>query len=778
MKNPHSLTIDVTLSKSGKDKCNPANLKWASVLSITPQRLFEHLTNGYPMAVGIYHDHYRAKANFSYSQVIGLDFDKLNPAMADELIRHPFVRQHASFIYSTPSHTDENPRLRVVFVLDKQINKPDSYERGVMRILHLFRDFLPDTACKDAARLFFGNSQSDSHFTRFIGNILPIERIKHLADPDDSVSIQHNAMNQRLPENFIIELEKAISFTGRTQGDFLECNCPIHPPDDEPSAHWHPDKHFLYCFHESKYYLAKEVGAALGINLSDYTNQSRNSHLKQIEFNQKIEQPTLKINDEFPSIDFEVVAQYAGENEYGDAQLLTLLVSGRIVHDFSEKLWYWWGGDHWKPDYINKTPRLLYAPVGKLYAIVAGEFLTRLLKLQAESPDDVEAITRLEAKKKELEKRPKALRTHSRSQNVLKIASGLSGLSGNEWDSNPMLLGVPNGVLELETGNVRRGKLSDYIRKVTNAQFDSNAKATRWNQFLLEIFDGDKSIVDFIQRLFGYSITGLTSDHVMPVFYGRGRNGKDTLVETIGYVLGDYAKSGTTNLLIEHGTSSSQANPHIFDLMGKRLVWVTETSSDSQLNVNQVKYLTGAGRIVARPLYGNPVEFDSTHHIVLFTNHKPRVPSESEDYAIWKRLILIPLTLSFVDNPQHENERPRDPNLKQQLRNEASGILNWLIEGCLQWQQEGLNPPDVITKATKQYAKSEDFIGLFLDECCILHPDAETGATDLLYQFNQWANSQGYPTLNARKLSDRLITNFEKKRTSKGMVYIGLGLRV
>lgn len=770
------MKFSLTVSFSCQNKGNPALIQWQTAHEWTIHRLYKHLAiEGYPIAVGVYKGDRRNKEAFLSGQVIGLDFDDLTPETAKELLEHPFVTQFTAFHYATASHNPEKPRLRLFFILDKAINKVDKFESAVRRLLYHFKMYLPDGACKDAARFFYGNNQPDFAYTQYLGNILSLEEIESLIDPNNIPKMTSQIAGE-LPLIFIEKLNAAIRFTGKQKGEFLECHCPIHPPDEEPSAHWHPEKHFLYCFHESREYLAKEVGTALGIAMYD-NDISRHTDLPTPTLNLYESLAALSLNDDFPQFKLEIVMDFLEKNQYGDALLLMALVDGRILYDHSENIWYWWAGNWWEKDNLSKTPELLYAPLGELYtqkAIEATKFLGELEKDENSSEkrkDELRGIIQ------SLEKRHKGLRTHGRARDVLKIALGLHGLDGAQWDRNPLLLGVQNGVIDLRTGELRRGKLGDYIRKLASVDYDPKAKAPRWKRFILEIFEGDIETANFIQRLFGYTITGLMNDHILPVFYGRGRNGKDTLVETIGNILGDYASAGTSDLLIEQSAFHGQAQPHIFNLMGKRLVWITETSEGSRLNVNQVKYLTGAGRLVARPLYGNPIEFESTHHIILFTNHKPRVPSANEDYAIWKRLLLIPLSLSFVDSPSAPNERSRDPQLKEKLMAESQGILNWLVEGCLAWQKEGLNPPESIRNATNDYARSEDIIGLFIEECCILNPHAETGAKELKDAFDYWANQSGYPIIGTRKFSERLQTDFEKKRNAKGVIYIGIALQ-
>lgn len=775
MVNNHPL-VSVTVAANGKDKCNPASLKWLSAHNWSIEQLFKHLTNGFPVAVGVYNppeQPVRRKDQFVSSQIIGLDFDKLSPKSAQDLTAHPFVRHYAAFIYSTPSHKPNAPRLRLFFVLDESVTSVQQYEQAVSAMIVKFRDFAPDPACKDAARFFYGSSTPDSEFTLFFGNLLPIGVIANVSDLYRPTNKAKKTDETPLSSYAAKNVEQRLQFTGRTNGDFLECHCPIHPPDKNPSAGWNPEKQILYCFHDGKTYLAKDVAAYLGITFILQTGQPNPS----IEGESPVSIAGLTINEIFPNLDFETVIDCLNLNEYGDAILLMKLVQDRIVFDHAEKSWFWWSGNVWMKDRQKKTPELLYAPVGELYATTANSIEKQIAELSGQDNQDEATTLKLENLKKQLVKRSHDLRSHHRSNHVLSIASGLHGLSGSEWDANPRLLGVKNGVIDLRTGAFSEGRLDDYIRKVANVDFEPKAKAPRWESFIAEIFNNDELIAKFVQRLLGYCITGITSDHVLPIFFGRGRNGKDTLIETVGHVLGDYASSSTSDLLIEQTAFAGQAQPHIYNLLGKRLVWVTETRDGSKLNVNQVKYLTGAGRMFARPLYGNPIEFETTHHIILFTNHKPRVPSESEDYAIWKRLLLIPLTLSFVKNPKAPHERQSDSRLKERLFSEAKGILNWLVQGCLAWQQEGLNPPESIIQATHEYAHSEDIIGQFIEARCILHPHAEIGASHIYNAYEEWAKSNGYPVITLRKFGERLHQQFEKKRDARQVKYIGIALQ-
>ena len=290
---------------------------------------------------------------------------------------------------------------------------------------------------------------------------------------------------------------------------------------------------------------------------------------------------------------------------------------------------------------------------------------------------------------------------------------------------------------------------------------------------------GNGDTVQFMQRLLGYGVTGLNKEHILPIFYGRGRNGKDTLLNILREVLGFMATPGFNDVLISNGRHNvGRATPEIYDLLGRRMVWATETDISDKLNVNQVKMLTGSETLRARPLYGNPVEFTATHLLMLSTNHIPQLPAKREDYAIWKRLLLVEFPYSFVEEPQNEMERPIDYDLGEKLKKELPGILNWLLQGLKQWQENGLKPPESVRIATEEAAGEQDIIGDFLEEICEEADDAQVGASDFYSAYHAWADLRHIRKPMTRTAFGRLMSKqYKKQHTVNGKVYMGIRLK-
>ena len=264
----------------------------------------------------------------------------------------------------------------------------------------------------------------------------------------------------------------------------------------------------------------------------------------------------------------------------------------------------------------------------------------------------------------------------------------------------------------MSTGRLRDFRRSDLITKLAPVRFDPHAKGRTWDRFLYTVFAGQVDLIRYVQRLVGYSLTGNTSEHVLPFLLGGGANGKSTFVELILSLLGpDYAmKAGPDLLMARRG----EAHPtERADLHGKRFVACVETEAGRRLNESLVKELTGGDRVRARRMREDFWEFVPMHHVWLAGNHKPVV--HGRDHGIWRRLKLIPFLVTIPPGGQ-------DKRLGEKLKAELPGILNWVVAGCLDWRKNGLNEPDVVRAHTDRYAEEMDEVGRFVTECCEAGP--------------------------------------------------------
>ena len=214
--------------------------------------------------------------------------------------------------------------------------------------------------------------------------------------------------------------------------------------------------------------------------------------------------------------------------------------------------------------------------------------------------------------------------------------------------------------------------------------------------------------------------------------------------------------------------------PFLFGLRGKRLVWASETDEGQRLNSALLKLLSGGDTITARTLHGKPDTFKATHKIMLLTNGKPEV--DALDSALWERLLLIPFEQRFVDNPSGPNEHTRDKDLPETLRAEASGILAWLVRGCLEWQAQGLQPPDKVRAATKELRDENDFYTLWAADELVENPQLSARAGALQTACEKWCTRNGH-RYRRNTLGKWLKKRYKHERTNAGVIYYGVALR-
>ncbi|MCZ2127426.1 MAG: phage/plasmid primase, P4 family [Anaerolineales bacterium] len=461
--------------------------------------------------------------------------------------------------------------------------------------------------------------------------------------------------------------------------------------------------------------------------------------------------------------------EYLDRNEQGDAELFALL-HDNAVYDHAEKSWYLWRGLHWEAD----KKREIYNMMNR----VAAEYLDRAGEERGRG--------NIESSKRSIE-RAKDLQALRRMTNVLTLATSLPkmALSGNEWDVPSMLLPVANGIINLASGEMREGKPADYVRSYSPVEWRGlDSPAPRWEAALRDIFNNNDDLIAFVQRLLGYAITGETKEQILPIFWGEGANGKSTIMDTLSAVLGGDICFNTQadSLMDVRANDGDGAKPFIVALRNKRLIWASESKEGQRLNAGLVKQLTGDGTITARALFGNPVTFRQTHKIIMLTNHCPRIP-DSDDHAMWRRVIRVPFNVRFVDNPQNPNERKQNKDLLSDLRAEYSGILAWLVRGCLEWQKQGLNPPAVVIESTERYREDEDLTGQFCDERLIVREGCEVLAGELYRAYSQWCGEYGYNAMSARAFGQRMKSRFGETQQrwiggKNQRAYVGVGLSV
>ena len=502
--------------------------------------------------------------------------------------------------------------------------------------------------------------------------------------------------------------------------------------------------------------------------------------------------PTQAVH--IPEADLALVLDCYRKDEWGDALLFAHLFEYQCVYDHMEKAWYLWHGHSWKRDEVGRIRQLVSGPLASVYLKAAADMNARLsepnsedsLYLNDEAEQEQDEKRMLKKLIKGVTGRAFALRGLSRNTHVLAFACTDERLSltSDRWDTDPWLLGTSEGVLDLRTGVLRDGIPDDYIRTIIPTTWRGiGVQAPRFERFLQEIF-GDRTdeertaLIAFLQRALGYGITGNVSEHIFLLLYGEeGRNGKDTLMSVLHHVLGNTVGAVSNDVILSSGRKGTPgaAKPHLCSLQGKRIAWASETDKGARFDIGQVKFLTGGGTIPARQLYGKEYAFEPSHLLLLLTNNKPH--ADSHDKAFWERLCPITFHLRFVDQPAGSLERKRDRELGTTLQSEASGILAWLVQGCLDWQQQGLFIPPCVLQERVVYREEEDTLHQFIADCCVLAPEARVKSAQLFKRYMEWAEENNI----ARKMSGttfglEMKRTFQQQRNNQGTFYRGIGL--
>src|ERR1039458_9854645 len=338
-----------------------------------------------------------------------------------------------------------------------------------------------------------------------------------------------------------------------------------------------------------------------------------------------------------------------------------------------------------------------------------------------------------------------------------------------ELDANPMLLGAANGVVNLTTGKLEPNSPDKLITRYSSVSYNRTAKCPTFLKFLKKIFKGDKAKVAFIRRLVGYCITGRTGEQVFFFFFGFGANGKTTLLRVIELLLGSgMAKQTPAETLMAKTQGTKQSND-LARLQSVRVVLANEVEDGSLLAESLVKQITGGDTVTARYLFKEFFEYRPEFKLIIAGNHKPII--KSTDNGIWRRTVMVDFPVSI---PKEE----QDPDLPNKLEAELSGILNWAIEGCLEWQRTGLSIPESVTKDIAEYREEMDWLGQWIADSCNVGMLHEEKAMKLYLSYKGWAESNGIhaatSTAFGRRLAERGIT---KKRRADGWWYHGLSIK-
>ena len=354
--------------------------------------------------------------------------------------------------------------------------------------------------------------------------------------------------------------------------------------------------------------------------------------------------------------------------------------------------------------------------------------------------------------------------------NALDAAKPLVLHNPEALDSNPMLLNTPGGTYYLPEGlnGWKPTDPADLLTKVT-AVVPSEEGMPLWNDALQLFFCGDQSLIDYVQQVCGLCLVGKVYQEALLIAYGDGRNGKSTFWNVIYKVLGSYSGNISADALTVN--CRRNVKPEMAELKGKRMILAAELQEGMRLNTSVVKQLCSTDPIFAEKKFKAPFHFEPSHTLVLYTNHLPKVGAS--DDGTWRRLIVIPFHAKIQGSKDIKN-------YTQHLVDNAGGaVLSWLIEGARKVIAANyqITRPQCVLDAIGSYREGNDWLGNFINECCIVNKSYQEKSGELYNNYREYCIENGE---YIRSTSDFYAAleqaGYKRKKMRDGKYIIGIQL--
>ena len=410
----------------------------------------------------------------------------------------------------------------------------------------------------------------------------------------------------------------------------------------------------------------------------------------------------------------------------------------RLVADHGRDLrfapglgWLAWDGRRWRVDHDGESIRRAKRTVRGLYSRAA--------------------LIEDEAERKRLLKWAIVSESEARLRAAVKLAETERAIivEPDRLDAEPWLFNAANGTIDLRDGSLREHRRADLLTKMTTVVYDPEVRSELWESFLERVTGGDAELIAFYRRAVGYSLTGHTSEEVLFFAHGPTATGKSSKLEAIRAMLGEYGKTADFEMFLRRHGDAGVRND-VARLAGARLVVSVEVDDGKALAEGLLKVLTGGDTVAARFLYRETFEFRPVFKLWLAANERPRV--KADDSAIWRRILQLPFVHSIP-------EAERDDRVKLALRTDPAvqtAILAWAVQGCLEWQQRGLDVPASVRDYTAEYRHEMDPLRDWLADCTTTEPDAWTTNAELRSSYEDWCQENGEKPLAQNKLGHLL----------------------
>ncbi len=447
------------------------------------------------------------------------------------------------------------------------------------------------------------------------------------------------------------------------------------------------------------------------------------------------------------SVDYLVEAPLT---DTGNAECFAVECGDRYSYNKTNKSWYQWDEVAWKEDKTDGINTAILSTIRNRQQVIATYETNEL--------SDKARYFNYLVKCEDVRNR----------KNIKQAAEWLPEFATtiDQYDKDIHLAATQNGTLDLNDCSFRESEQEDYLTKQLGTSYDESADCPRFRRFLSEVFDKDDELIEYMQKVIGYCLTGEISEQKMFILYGFGKNGKSVLLNIIQAMLGDYA--GTASFKTFDADKQSEQTNDLAMLKGRRFVAMSESAADRRINEPLIKQVTGGDKISCRFLRKEFFEYVPQFKLFLATNHKPVITQS--DFGIWRRIVLIPFTQNF--------DKREEAGLKEKLLDELPGILNWAIEGLRKWQEEGLNNlPTAVIDATTKYKEDSDTVGQWLEQKITKTPTASIKSSDAYKSYKDWTEVNGYYHVSAKTFKSSLEERgFILSKQKDANYYLGMML--
>jgi putative DNA primase/helicase len=440
------------------------------------------------------------------------------------------------------------------------------------------------------------------------------------------------------------------------------------------------------------------------------------------------------------------------QGDIRNAKAFAQAARSEFLHVSTRDSWLRWNNDQWhvceKQEEVAKAKQ------------VCAQMLTAAHAVWVNEPE----------RGKRLLREAEQAHTLSRITAMLKLAISEPDMAvtDRELDSDPYLLGVRNGVVELSAGINQPNLPSLHITRYCNASFDPDATCERWLIFLDEIFAGDAETIACVQRLLGLTLLGIPNEEVLIICYGHGANGKSVFSNVVHHIMGGYAVTAPSTLLTARRADDTGPRSDLAALAGARYVSINELQAGDRLDEQVVKAIAGREPIAARFMYRDFFQFLPSFTPWLRTNHKPIITGE--DDGIWRRLVMLKFGRRFTQAQQ-------DPHLEDKLLAERNGILRWMVEGAQKYLTDGIKPSKSMQAELRTYRQDSDLLGEFLADKTRSDPSAQVPQQLLFSRYSHWRMESCVRPIAKKQFTQRLVERgFLEKKSGNNRYYVGLTL--